>query len=189
MRKLLIAAFLLTLTSSLQAAEVDFTGSSCEVTTSNGLYCDHAVVNGRSYWMEFSWDSRRNAFRLSGHGRSEGCPSMAGEWIIYGDESCDGSREGFVNVVFYPDGTLIGDDGFNGTWTQNSCTVDWTIEHVGLYFSGVIEQTGVNMAGEWVFPQVQSAGCWDADRVTTATERMKPTAADDDGMNAAGNPW
>jgi hypothetical protein len=185
MKKLLIAAFLLALTSSLQAVEVDFTGSSCEVTTSNGLYFDNAVVHERSYWMEFYWDTRRNAFRLSDFGQADGCPSMVGEWINYYDWDCNGSA-GSVYKTFYADGTWNDTEGYTGEWAQNGCTVDWTYDS-GTYYWGEMEQMGMEMAGEMT-SHTGLPGCWDADRVNTATDRMKPTATDGDGMDSAGNP-
>jgi hypothetical protein len=92
-----------------------------------------------------------------------GGTNVVGDWIVYYDWGCVGAP-GSGAFTFYSDHTFTYYI-YTGTWTQTDNQVTWTFPN-GTQYSGYI--AGNKMAGTMNVP-----GCWEADRILTATVTVR----------------
>jgi hypothetical protein len=92
-----------------------------------------------------------------------GGTNVVGDWIVYYDWGCVGAP-GSGAFTFYSDHTFTYYI-YTGTWTQTDNQVTWTFPN-GTQYSGHI--AGNKMAGTMNVP-----GCWEADRILTATVTVR----------------
>ncbi len=69
------------------------------------------------------------------------CPDLTGTWDVTYIWS------GVVTKWFYADGTWDDSEGYDGTWIQDRCEVDWWYTS-GTHYWGTMEEDGQTMAGE-----------------------------------------
>ncbi len=85
------------------------------------------------------------------------CPSAVGTWTLnyYWNGTC--------TMYLYDDGTGWIDEGYNITWYQDGCDIEWFFES-GTHYWGVMEPEGDYMAGE-MLSYGGSTGTWNAIRL------------------------
>ena len=95
--------------------------------------------------------------------KCQDCPLAAGTWLL--DLSWEKST---VIATFHlsPFATVEYSSGVSGTWSWAGCSVEWSIESMGMFteYWGVMDPGGQTMEGEMVSPY-GTAGTWSAMRM------------------------
>ena len=91
------------------------------------------------------------------------CPLAAGTWLL--DLSWEKSTV-IATFHLYPFATVEYSSGVSGTWSWAGCSVEWSIESMGMFteYWGVMDPGGQTMEGEMVSPY-GTAGTWSAMRM------------------------